>query len=273
MKLLSKLKFTLTGVSSENDLPKVVTFSGGMGAQIISAAIYFSLEKQGKTVFADMSYFDAPAHVATEGNPGEISQWPWQLGPFGLEKEVFKTVPDKANVKFELIVDGLRKQTLALTAMQQADVQKRFPINTSIDGLLPAEFSKGYLCVHVRRGDYVNVASHLISDAEFIDLSTKFRGLVENLVVVSDSGLEQSFRQAISWGFAKSVFLDNIDAYSTHRAMRLSRILICSNSQFSLVAALLNDQALVVLPKQWFGGKDRALERNIQDLCGFQILA
>jgi hypothetical protein len=32
-----------------------VTFSGGLGAQIFSAAIYFSLQSKGRTIFADLS--------------------------------------------------------------------------------------------------------------------------------------------------------------------------------------------------------------------------
>jgi hypothetical protein len=272
MKILTKISKALVGTATADDLPKVITFSGGMGAQVISAAIYFAFQNEGREVYADMSYFKAPAHVATVGNPGEISQWPWQLEPFGLPQAAFRSLPDKPNFKFELIVDGLRKQTLSLKSLLLPEVQRHFAITASIDELLPPIFASGYMCVHVRRGDYVNVASHLITDEEFIQLAKKFHGLASNLVVVSDSPVEDPFRAAISAGFEQSIFLDSIDAFTTHKIMRLSRILICSNSQFSLVAALLNTHGLIVLPKQWFGGKDRELEDNILALCGFQIL-
>lgn len=41
----------------------VVTVTGGMGAQIISAAVYFSLRNEGRTVYADLSYFDKAERI------------------------------------------------------------------------------------------------------------------------------------------------------------------------------------------------------------------
>jgi len=130
----------------------------------------------------------------------------------------------------------------------------------------------GSLCIHVRRGDYVNVASHLVADCEFIGLAGKFTGLVGHLAVVSDSPIDKPFRQAASSGYEQAVFMDNIDAFTSHRIMRNARILICFNSQFNLIAALINPQALAVLPKHWFGENDRAIEAPIHEACGFQIL-
>ena len=250
----------------------VVTFTGGMGAQIISAAIYFLLKSEGQTVYADLSYFDRAEHVAMVGKSGEVSHWLWQLEPFGLTPISFETISDPEKRNVEVIKDGSQKMALGLKALRQPEVQKHFAITAEINDILPAGFSSGYLCIHVRRGDYVNVASHLIADIEFIELASKFAGLVRNIVVVSDSPIDESFRQAIATGYEQVVFRDNIDAFISHRIMRNACILICSNSQFSLIAALLNLQALVVLPKQWFGGNDRAIEAPIHEACGFQIL-
>jgi hypothetical protein len=54
--------------------------------------------------------------------------------------------------------------------------------------------------------------------------------------------------------------------------MRNARILICSNSTFSLTAATLNPSALVIIPKRWFAEKDHAIEAPIHALCTFQIM-
>ena len=54
--------------------------------------------------------------------------------------------------------------------------------------------------------------------------------------------------------------------------MRCARILICSNSTFSLTAAALNPNALVVVPKQWYGEKDREIEAPIHARCLFQMI-
>lgn len=262
----------LRGLSTDKDKPDVVTFTGGMGAQIISAAIYYSLRTEGRTVYADLSYFERSEHLATVGKPGEISHWSWQLEPFGLTRDLFETAPDLAKRDVEMIEDGPHKLELGFKALRQPEVQKYFAIAHDVDDILPSDFSSGYLCIHVRRGDYVNVASHLVADREFIELAGKFAGLVKHIAVVSDSPINESLRHGVSASYAQAAFLDNIDAFTSHRIMRKARILICSNSQFSLIAALLNQQALVVLPKQWFGQKDRDIEAPIHQACGFQIL-
>jgi hypothetical protein len=53
--------------------------------------------------------------------------------------------------------------------------------------------------------------------------------------------------------------------------MRGAAALVCSNSQFSLVAAMLNPSALVMIPKQWFEGGDRSIEAPLHAKSAFQI--
>jgi hypothetical protein len=262
----------IQSLSAGKDKPVVVTFTGGMGAQIISAAIYFSLRNEGRAVYADLAYFAGAERVASAGSSDEVSHWSWQLEPFGLLRSSFATVSGRSKRDVELIEDGSKKIAVGMKALRQPEVQKHFAIAMGVGDMLPAGFSSGYLCIHVRRGDYVNVASHLVADDEFIDLAGKFAGLVKHLAVVSDSPIDEPFRRAASSGYEQAVFRDNIDAFTAHRIMRNARILICSNSQFSLIAALLNPQALVVLPKHWFGQNDRAIEAPIHEACGFQIL-
>jgi len=266
MSLLKRFRF----FNAVDSRPTVVTFTGGMGAQIISAAAYFFLKGKGQEVYVDLSYFDQAECVAMVGKTGDVSHWSWQLDPFGLDRNSFEQAAAYSGREVSLIEDGPQKMKLGLKALAQPEVQKRFAIVGNADDVLPPGFSSGYLCVHVRRGDYVNVASHLVSDREFFELAGKFVGLVKHLVVVSDSPIEEDFRQTISSGYEQAVFLDGADVYASHRIMRNARILVCSNSQFSLIAALLNSRALVVLPKQWFGQKD--LEAPIHEACGFQIV-
>ena len=256
----------------EQNKPAVVTFTGGMGAQIISAAIYFSMKNEGSPVYADLSYFEKPESVAVVGKAGDCSHWSWQLKPFGLSFESFITSSGLNKRNANLLKDGPRKLELGLKALAQPEVQKSFEISASINGVLSAQFEDDFLCVHVRRGDYVNVASHLVADSEFISLSKKFAGLISTIVVLSDSPIDENFRNALSSNFKVVSFMDNTDAYTAHCIMRKARVLICSNSQFSLVAAALNNSALVLVPKQWFGGKDSNVETSIQSRCLFQIM-
>ncbi len=257
---------------AQKNRPTVVTFTGGMGAQMISAAIYFSFKSSGQPVFADLSYFDKPESVALAGNPGDCSHWSWQLDTFGLTPATFEPSPGLTKRNSNILHDGPQKLELGLKALAQPEIQKYFVIPAGVEDVLPQEFSKGFLCIHVRRGDYVNVASHLVADDEFINLAGKFSGLVGSVVVISDSPIGTDFRNEVSSRFKNASFLDNTDAFTAHRIMRNARILVCSNSQFSLIAAALNSQALVLIPKQWFGENERHIEAPIHSRSSFQVM-
>lgn len=220
---------------ADKNRPTVVTFTGGMGAQIISAAIYFSIRSAGRPVYADLSYFDKPENVAIAGKPGDCSHWSWALEPFGLSLASFDVSPGLTKRNADILQDGPRKLEFGLKALAEPRVQKSFGIPVGTNDVLPGQFADGFLCIHVRRGDYVNVASHLVADSEFIGLAGKISGLVNNIAVLSDSPIDQNFRNALPSYFKEASFLDNTDAYTAHRIMRNARILICSNSQFSLV--------------------------------------
>jgi len=253
--------------------PVVVTFTGGMGAQIISAAIYFLLKQEGRKVFADMSYFEKSAHIATEGTAGDISHWDWQLHSFSLFPESFDAMQKLHRSRYKIIKDGENKSSLGIKALSNESIRQKFTDKESMKDILPERFLPNYLCIHVRRGDYVNVASYLVDDEDFLELANKISGLVDSVVIVSDSMIPDAFREQICGVFKNALFLDNVDAVTTHRVMRNARVLICSNSQFSLVAALLNRRALVFLPKKWFGNKSqKKLTEPLNALCDFQVL-
>lgn len=259
-------------LSSRTGRSTVVTFTGGMGAQIISAAIYFALRHAGQSVYADLSYFSRSESVAVVGQPGEVSHWAWQLSAFGLLPEAFDTLNKIDTSRCIVLDDGAEKLDIGLKALSQADVQRFFNVPEGIDDLIAMGASKdSFLCMHVRRGDYVNVASHLVADDEFLDLARKFIGLVNCAVVLSDSPIDQDFRAVVGSYFEEVHFPASTDPFQAHRIMRAARILICSNSQFSLTAAALNDSALAIIPKRWFGENDRHLEIPIHKRSNFLI--
>ena len=255
---------------SENR-PILLTFTGGMGAQIINAAIYFLLKNSGRAVYADFSYFDTPEKIAAEGTAGECSHWSWQLNCFGIFMESFETLPQSDLKNADVIRDDeARKSDLSLQALSRPDIQQLFKIPLGVDDILGNGWDS-FICIHVRRGDYTNVASHLITEKEFFAVAKKFEGLVSKIVILSDSPIDVAFRKSIQSIFQSAQFLDNVDACIAHRIMRNARILICSNSQFSLTAALLNPGALVIIPTQWFSGNLRRLEAPLNSICSFQI--
>lgn len=257
---------------NKKKLPIVVVFAGGMGTQILQAATYFYYKKKGLTVFADLSYFDRPLSLAKEGEVGQLTHWHWQLNQYGLEKHTFDLTPGLKKGESDVIVDGQRMLEIGLSALVDPDINKKFESKIAVESILKEIATNSYICVHVRRGDYINVASHLISDDDFLKLIKKFTRLTNSLVVLSDSVIQDNFKAQVSLLFENTLFLDDIDAYQSHQIMRYAAILICSNSTFSLTAAALNNQALIVLPKKWFADKDKHVEVPIHSRCLFQLM-
>jgi hypothetical protein len=256
----------------KSHLPTVVVFAGGMGTQIIQAAVYFSLKEAGKQVFADLSYFRTEARMAEVGKIGQLTHWFWQLDQFGLTQASFEQARDLNRGNADMLADGQRMLDVGLAALQHPSIRARFKNSADVSAAIPDEFLAKFLCIHIRRGDYVNVASHLISDEEFSQLICKFSGLLDHAVILSDSPIPQDLREVVTRKFKSALFLDNIDPYISHQIMRSARVLICSNSTFSLTAALLNPDALVVVPRRWYGEKDRGIEAPIHSRCSFQIM-
>jgi hypothetical protein len=257
---------------SGRSLPTVVVFAGGMGTQIIQAAAYFSLKDAGHSVFADLSYFETEAKMAEVGAKGQLTHWFWQLEQFGLSKSSFEQSLDLNKCNSEILADGPKMLEIGLSALSKPSIQNRFKTIADITDILPSEALGSFLCIHIRRGDYVNVASHLVTDEEFINLVRRFSGLTSHAVILSDSPVPAEFRAAVAHLFKTVTFLDGINPYSSHQIMRSARILVCSNSTFSLTAAALNSDALVIVPKQWFGKQDCDLDAPIQSRCAFQIM-
>lgn len=248
-----------------------VVFAGGLGTQILQAAVYFSLKNAGHQVYADLSYFDTESRMAQVGEKGRATHWFWQLDQYGLTRELFDSGDDIRRANPFVLRDGPDMMREGLSALTKPEIQRYFTPRDLSAFSIPEITSERFLCIHVRRGDYVNVASHLVSDSEFLQLAKKFSLLLSHAVLLSDSPFESDFKEKMGQMFQSVTYLDQLDAYSSHWLMRQAQVLVCSNSTYSLTAAQLNPKALVVLPKQWFGPDDQDIELPIQKLCTFQI--
>lgn len=71
-------------LSKEGTRELEIVFAGGLGTQILQAAVYFDHELQNIPVYADLSYFGKPAKIADAGVKGALSRWPWYLDQYGL---------------------------------------------------------------------------------------------------------------------------------------------------------------------------------------------
>ena len=151
----------------------IVEFAGGLGAQIFSYALKLKFESLGEVVHCDTSYYKKIPSAAKIGNG--ISIFPWQLDYYGYQlPQQLKNSSANLQIKFNrrlkffknIYLDGdYHTSSLAYDALRDIDPEM-FPINEK--DKLEIEKILGSLSntavVHIRRGDYLNVASHLISD-------------------------------------------------------------------------------------------------------------
>jgi hypothetical protein len=173
--------------------------------------------------------------------------------------------------------DGTLKGSLALEALANPVVRAKF--NTIISDEYSAAYrrtalkNQPYLCVHVRRGDYINVASHLVSGSMLANVASKFTGLIHRVLILSDSPLNPDEFRELQTNFKDGFHIidDDSNPALAHSLMRNAKVLICSNSQFSLSAGLLSD-GLVILPKVWYGKGGRHLNNIIDNSGDFLVL-
>jgi hypothetical protein len=257
-----------------------VVFRGGIGAQIMSAATYWYLQEQGKEVQADMTYFSLfPFEVRPMMVDG-LSYWPWNLDFLGISQQSFIESDNSAHnySEFYTIGDNFQKFELALKALSTQKIKDKFrtsDFQDIIQRCLPAEFGDriGYAAIHIRRGDYVNVASHVVGDQTIIAAIESVSKLIDRCVVISDSPVHSDVREAAERKFKVVSFLDspNLSETDAHVVMQHAKFLVTSNSQYSLTAALLGNGVCLV-PKVWFSGEP-GFSQAIDGLGEYQLLS
>jgi len=108
-----------------------------------------------------------------------------------------------------------------------------------------------YIAAHVRQGDYLKVASHVVTADFAIQIVRSM--LLPSLPIVwfSDDPLDQPLLQK-ALPDSQHYFLIGGDALVTHALMRGAKVVIASNSSFSFTAAILG-RSLCFSPSKWFG--------------------
>ena len=274
--MFQRIKDNLLKQTLDKNRTIAVSFTGGLGAQILSAAIYQHFRQYGRETYADFSYFSNEHRIAMPGTKGHISNWKWELASYGLARENFSDARQVAG-KLRVLNDGALKFSLALEALRSAQVRATFDLLSN--DLCSKTYrytelsAQRYVCMHIRRGDYLNVASHLVGERSFDDLASKFRVAVDRLLILSDSPVDMKKLPLVENAFEGriNVIDDNPDPVLAHSLMRNATVLICSNSQFSLSAGLLSE-GVVVIPKIWFGKDSIDINAAVDRVSEFSVL-
>ena len=247
-----------------------ISFSGGLGAQLYSAAAYYYLEQQGESVIADMNYFNITPRIATIY--GQVSIWKYELNDYNIPINNFKQ-----DITYEgwveKIDDGVKKGLLGEAGFKSEEIRQKFPVNSNSQ-LFIKEFlnNEEFICLHVRRGDYLNVASYIIPDERYFNIIQELSKNIKTILVVSDTPISDSLKIAFDSLDLNIKYQIGGDIHLIHGIMRLSTILICSNSQFSMTAGFLRDNNLLTyIPIQYTGDPTSDIDIHMLELKHFKV--
>ena len=246
---------------------ETIYFEGGLGSQILSAMSFWDLidinNRKALRPKCDLTYFELDQNNTLANG---LSVWRWRLDRYGINKSEFG--PER-KISFRTRIDysqGFLDQPKVDWVARRKMYSSRFPIDYDaakgfLKNFMNLDIDSRYTAVHVRRGDYLKVATHLVDDATYLAFLRRVEAILPSpIIFFCDSPLRQEFRdEVVEVLNGKEVFFhdDKIeDECLVHDVMRLSKLLVTSNSTFSFTAGLLAPtDCLVFSPMKFYGGK------------------
>lgn len=241
---------------------KLVHIEGGLGSQILGAMIFWNLqEKIGiQKARCDLSYFS--------NGTGNDGLWPYELNRFNLPIEAFRKFEKKS--KGNLLKakrDFLNDDELTEDFWKQARAKYEGKFAYESDKIYSyfkdvsrIDTREQYAAIHVRRGDYVQVASKLIQYDEYFDLIASVYKILPSMVfVISDSEVSREnrvkFQALVKNSEVKYLDSPELDPFYVHCLLREAKVLVTANSTYSFSAGLLGRRGQTVIsPMQFHGG-------------------
>jgi hypothetical protein len=251
---------------------------GGLGSQIICYLIYAQAYKKNKFIFFDISFFlKRPDDLVFSTNTYRS----WSLDNFGISLESLIVQPnlsffDRLKLKPDDIYYGHQFEKFMIN--YNYDLAVLFP-NFGWEKTLLSKYliqEGDYSVIHIRKGDFILQASYLVNDLSYIKLLRSLNIIISNNVfIVSDEYLGASLEQQIKDVLTNSKVYFEYSATEivTHGLMRNAKILVTSNSMFSLSAAILRDKSLLTItPKIFFGNSFETYNKGINSLSDWNII-
>ena len=260
------LQTTQAGKKTKGGIRKVV-FEGGLGSQIIPFLEKSYLASMNIPFVVDTSYFRINQKISQ--SRGRADHWFYRLDFYGIT------------------LDSLMDDSLPMNAQMEVSQDKNFdlwnadfwsyvkefgasllPINLKLlqdfKSTVGIGSNESYSVIHVRRGDYLRVASHIVSDSMWLGIIEKIKSLTStNLVITSDSKIPQETKKELHRIFngtpTRIVYLEGnkTDEGVLHDFMRSANLLVTSNSTYSFSAAVLSEpNTFCVIPSVFYGEKE-----------------
>ncbi len=262
---------------------KTVYFEGGLGSQMLAYIEYNERNKSSsKPVFANLDYFRTIENNFTDETG--LSRWTWKLDQYGIYRHELKEltkIKKLINKSFKVRQQSHTEIFYNFREKKSESYQKIFAINNKdVEKYLLEKFRSDkcdFAVIHIRRGDYLNVASKVISTEELIKFINKIKKLLpENVLISSDSFLPSLEKDLFSNTLSEFnlVYVDpHEDPVLVHHLMRSSTILVASNSTFSFTAGLLaKSGCMVFFPTNYFGQNRASDSRSFVFRQPFEFL-
>lgn len=240
----------------------LIHIEGGLGSQILGAIAFFNAQdKFGiKFVKCDLSYF---------GQHNRTDLWEWNLHNYGIGIEDLRKFESHSKSNFlKAKKDFLTELEISQEYWKNSRLKYLgyFPINEEQlqDFLSKASDDSnltGYGAIHIRRGDYLQVASKVIGLDEYIGFLEKIKTVLPKpCFIITDSPLAYEGKQQLARAIgvdSGAIFLDGpgYDPFVLHCLMRRADVLVTSNSTFSFSAGLLGKNGQIVFsPMEFHAG-------------------
>ena len=241
----------------------ITHIEGGLGSQILGVITFYNQQdKHGeKNAKCNLSYFD---------HRDRADLWKWNLDNYGISLQELKRFEVRS--KFDFL--KAKKDFLTDLEISQdywrnsrAKSLNRFPFDEiQLQNFLQKVSKKSHLedfgAIHIRRGDYLQVASKVIGLDEYIQFLGNIRTSLPSLsFLITDSFLTPREKRELATAVGidrEVVFLDGPehDPFILHCLMRRAHLLVTSNSTFSFSAGLLGKEGQVVFsPLEFHAGK------------------
>jgi hypothetical protein len=235
-------------------------------------------QKFDASISADFRYFHHKPHGK------EIQLLEWELDEYGID---LPTQSDKVNSKvarWKYLIRPRNSQVSNATVkfwhnFEPSNFRKYFPLhkNTAVLLLQLNISAEDRICsIHFRRGDYLQVSSRVVQTHELGPLTEMLKSLsISKFIVFSDSSIPLEELEKLEGQLGCKVhFVQGGDLHAVHGVMRMSNILIASNSTFSLTAGLLSEKndSLLISPTHFFSPEQKNLNELFQSKSNWMIM-
>jgi hypothetical protein len=266
-------------------------FEGGLGSQILNLIEHENKKSLNDNLaLTDTSYFNLNETFRYENG---LTHWRYRLDHYGIHLKDLRTrdrlsVGTVSNFRRPDSHEYIRDVMIRNLWKLPNNVNELFPIISSHKERRRIFFSGkkiiNYGVLHIRKGDYLKVASKLYSVKNLVSHIRKFHLLIPStLVIVSDGKISQMDYTLIKDSFKdfrkrRLLVFDStnsdFDETIIHDLMREADFLFTSNSTFSLTAGLLNTRPenFIITPMRFHAGGASFSNQLFQTFSEFSIL-